>query len=285
MVHYVNDKAKRIVHSQGTFGFETRRHDQLYPDIDEVGNTKGVYEITLKCGSKIALDLASAQWDYTDGKSPHKPVMSWIDYCAHWGTSIKYRIPFRSHVLKHTAKLSDYHMITSQTLIMEMVLYFNILMSSACKAELGFHPRELLDMDTGVYRRAKQRFLDKASDYLQKRAEEVDNGNHRNVLEEFDLRHPKVVTEGPKSLPDSNRSLPFDIDDLTRFDWKLFSRFIQQPNAEVPWREKKWAKALQKKRSVYKEPGSWRLVFLEETLPGSTIPKDCTSENPGWELD
>ncbi|KAJ8108336.1 hypothetical protein OPT61_g8245 [Boeremia exigua] len=285
VVHYPTDKATRLVHCQGTFGFDTRRHDQLYPDEDERGNTKGVYEITLKCGSKIALDLAGAQWDLHDDDGPHTPVAKWTEYWSRWGASVKCRIPFRSHVLKHTSKLSNYRMVTSQTLIMESAFYFNVLMSSACKAELGFDPRELLDMDIRTYRDAKQHFLTKAEEYLQRRPYEVDHGNHQNILNGFDLRHPKVIAETPKPQLKSNGSLPLDIGDMTRFDWKLLSRFIQQSNTEVSWKEKKWAKTLQKKRSVYKEPGTWQMVFLEDTLPGSMIPADCMSENPGWKLD
>lgn len=263
----------------------SRRHDQLYPDKDERGDTKGVYEITLKCGSKIALDLAGAQWDLQDGNGPRKPVMYWADYCARWVTSVKYRIPFRSHVLKHTAKMSNYRVITSQTVIMETLLYFNILMSSGCKAELDFHPRELLDMNARPYRDAKQHFLAKADVYLQKRPQELDNGNHRNVLDGFDLRHPRVIAEAPKPIPKRNGSLPLDIGDMATFKWKALSQLIQQPSMEVSWKEKKWAKTLLQKRSVYKEPGSWKTVFLEDTLPGPKIPEECVSQNPGWTLD
>ena len=272
------------MHAQGTFGFETRRHDQLYPDEDERGDIKGIYEITLKCGSKIALDLTGAQWDLQDGNGEHTPVTYWADYWSRWGASIKYRIPFRSHALKHAAKMSNYRVITSQTLIMETILYFNILMSNGCKAELGFHPRELLDMAKETYHDAKQRFFSQVIQYLQKRPVEVDNGNHRNVLDAFDLRHPKIIAEAPKPQPGSNGSLPLDIGDMTKFNWKSLSRLIQQPNTEVSWKEKKRAKALQKKRSVYKESGTWKMVFLEDTLPGLRVPVECVSENPGWKL-
>ncbi|KAF2624925.1 hypothetical protein BU25DRAFT_474418 [Macroventuria anomochaeta] len=283
VVHYPVDKASRVVHAQGTFGFETRRHDQVYPDVDERGDTKGVYEITLKCGAKIVLDLAAAQWDLPDGNGAQAPVMYWADYWSRWGAAIKYRIPFRSHALKHAAKMSGYRVVTSQTLIMETILYFNVLMSSGCKAELGFHPRELLDMNE-TYSDAKMRFFAQAARYLQKRPVEVDNGNHRNVLDAFDLRHPKVIADAPKPQPNSNGSLPLDIGDMARFDWKALSRLIQQPSSEVSLKEKKRAKALQKDRSVYKEPGTWKIVFLEDTLPGPRVPAERVSENPGWKL-
>ncbi|KAJ4985737.1 hypothetical protein SVAN01_08733 [Stagonosporopsis vannaccii] len=284
VVHYPTDQAMRIVHAQGTFGFTSRRHDGLYPDVDERGDTKGVYEITLKCGSKIALDLAGAQWDLQDGNGPYKPVVYWADYWFRWGASIKYRVPFRSHVLKHTARLAKYRVITSQTVIMETALYFNVFLSSGCMAELGFHPRQLLEMDARSYREAKQCFLTRAESYLQKRPNELDNGKHRNVLEGFDLRHPKIISEAHKQLPKSNKSLPLDLGDMVKFDWKALSRFIQQPSLEVSFKEKKWAKTLLQKRSVYKEQGSWMMVFLEDTLPGSKISEDHVSENPGWKL-
>jgi hypothetical protein len=278
------ERAIRAVHAQGTFGFTTRRHDGLYPDVDERGDTKGVYEITLKCGSKIALDLAGAQWDLQDGNGPLNPVVYWADYWARWGASFKYCVPFRSHILKHAAKMSKYRVITSQTVVLETIIYFNVFLSSACKADLGFHPRELLDMDTRTYREAKQLFLTKAEAYLQKRPNELDNGSHRNVLNGFDLRHPKVIAEAPKPLPQRNGSLPLDIGDMAKFDWKALSRFIQQPSTKVTFKEKKWAKGLLQKRSVYKEPGSWMLVFLEDTLPGPKISEGDVSENPGWKL-
>ncbi|KAJ4376609.1 hypothetical protein N0V86_006723 [Didymella sp. IMI 355093] len=283
VVHYPVEKASRIVHAQGAFGFESKRHDQLYPDQDERGNTKGVYEIMLKCGSKIVLDLAAAQWDVQDGSGLQAPVTFWAEYWSRWGAAVKYRIPFRSHAHKHAANMNNYRVITSQTLIMETAIYFNIFLSSACKAELGFHPRELLDMDNKNYRNSKQRFLTKATLYLQKRANELDNGDHRNILGAFDLRHPKVIVQGPKLHHRPNGSLP-PILDMTKFDWKTLSRHIQQPNSAVSFKEKKRAVALKKKRSVYKEPGSWQLVFLEDTLPGPRTPVEDVSENPGWKL-
>lgn len=284
VVHYPVDKASHIVHAQGTFGFESRRHDQLYPDMDERGDTKGVYQITLKDGSQIALDIAGAQWDLQDGNGAHTPVTCWTDYWSRWSAGPKYCIPFRSHALKHATKMSNYRMITSQTLIMESTLYFNMLMQSACKVELGFHPCDLLEMDTKTCRAAKQRFFAKVTEYLQKRPDEVDNGNHLNLLEGFDLRHPKVIAGAPRWHHKSNGSLPFDIGEMAKFDWKTLSRFIQQPGLEVSLKEKKRAKALQKKRSVYKEPGTWKIVFLEDTIPGSGVPIEYMSENPGWKF-
>lgn len=283
VVHFPTTKASRIVHAQGIFGSDSKRHDQLYPDQDERGDTKGVYEIMLKCGSKIVLDLAAAQWDLQDYGEPQAPVTWWAEYWSRWGAAVKYRIPFRSHALKHAAKMDNYRVITSQTLIMEITIYFNVFMSSACKAELGFHPRELLDMDNETYRNIKSRFLAKATTYLQKRSNELDNGDHRDILDGFDLRHPTVIVQGPKLRHGSNGALPPDVD-ISRFDWKSFSRHIQQPNSAVVLKEKKLAAALKKKRSMYREPGSWQLVFLDDTLPGPKISSENVSENPEWKL-
>ncbi|KAF1927242.1 uncharacterized protein M421DRAFT_185766 [Didymella exigua CBS 183.55] len=284
VVHYPVEKASRIVHARGIFGSDTRRHDQMYPDQDERGDVKGVYEIMLKCGSKIVLDLASAQWDIQDGNGAQTPVTFWQDYWSRWGAAIKYRIPFRSHALKHAAKMNNYRVVTSQTLIMETTVYLNVFMSNACKVELDFHPRELLEMDNDTYRNAKQRFLAKATMYLQKRAIGLDNGDHRNIFNAFDLHHPELIAEGPNLRHKPNGSLPLDIGDMAKFDWKALSRLIQQPASVVSFKEKKRAVPLKQKRSVYKEPGAWQLVFLEDTLPDPKIPVTCVSENPGWKL-
>ncbi|UPX16493.1 uncharacterized protein EKO05_0006891 [Ascochyta rabiei] len=288
IVHYPTKKSSRIVRAQGSFGFETRRRDQLYPDVDGRGDTKGVYEITLKCGAKIVLDLAGAQWEPLNGEGVHKPVTYSTDYWSRWGVAVKYRVPFCSHQLKHAAKMTKYRMITSQTLIMEISLYFNVFMMSSCKAELDFHPRELLDMESGACRSAKQRFFAKTLVYLKRRPAELDSGKALdvlNVLNTFDLRHPKVIAEQPAAQPRGNGSLPLDIGSMEKFDWKEFSRLIRMPSSEVTLKEKKRAKALQKNRSVYKEPGSWKMVFLEDTIPGPRIPMDCISENAAWRLE
>lgn len=257
----------------------------MYLDEDKHGDTKSAYEIKLKCGSKIALDLAGAQWDMQDGNGPYRTVTYWTDYRFRWIHAIKYRIPFRSHALKHATKICSYRMVSSQTLIMEMVLYFNILMASGCKAELGFHPCELLEMDSAAYCNAKGAFLNKVKEYLQKRPKDLDSGRPRNILDEFDLRHPKVIADAPKIQPKSSRSLPLDLGDISNFDWKTFSRLIQQPSSQVSLREKKLAKDLQRTRSAYKEPGSWQLVFLEDTLPSRNVPTACVSENPNWKFE
>ena len=284
VVHYPTEKASRIVHAAGTFGYETRRHDILYPDEDDQGDTKSVYKITLKCGSKIALDLAGAQWDIQDGKGLHKPVTYWEDYHSRWITSVKYSVPFRSHAIRHAKKMSEYHMITSQTLITEITLYFNVFMTRLCEAELGFHPHQLLDMDPESYQKSLRRFINQAEEYLQKRHKDLDNGKPLNVFKTFDLRHPKVIADASKAKPRSNGSLPLDIGDMQKFDWKMFSRLVQQLGSEVSLQEKKLAKKLQWNRSVYKEPGTWQLVFLEDTLPGPRIDEGCVSENPRWRL-
>lgn len=256
----------------------------MYLDNDEHGDTKSVYEITLKCGSVVALDLAGAQWDLQDSNGSHRPVTSWSDYCSRWVAAIKYRVPFRSHALNHSAKISSYRMITSQTLIMEIGLYFSVFMSSACKVELGFHPDELLAIDSTAYHDAKKLFFNKVKEYLQKRPNDLDNGNSQNVFNEFDIRHPKVIADAPKPNRKSNSSLPLDVGNMTQFDWKTFSRLILQPGSDVSFKEKKLAKTLQKNRSVYKEPHTWQLLFLEDTLPAPRIPTACVSENPDWKF-
>ena len=284
VAHYPTEKASRIVHASGHFRRETRRQDILYPDEDEQGDTKSVYRITLKCGSKIALDLAGAQWDIQDGKGLHKPVTYWEDYRSRWITSIKYSVPFRSHAIRHAKKMSDYHMVTAQTLITEITFYFNIFITRACEAEIGFRPHQLLDMDSESYHVSLRRFIDKAVEYLQKRQRDLDNGSPHNIFNTFDMRHPKVIAEASKARPTSNGSLPLDIGDMQEFDWNMFSRLVQQPGSEVSLQEKKVAKRLQWNRSVYKEPGTWQLVFLEDTLPGPRIDEGCVSENPRWRL-
>lgn len=275
------------MHTQGSFGSQTRRHDQLYPDEDERGDTKGVYEITLKCGSKIVLDLAGAQWDLLDDEGSHAPVLYWSDYWQRWGAAIKYRLPFRSHQLKHSAKMNNYRMITSQTLIMEIGMYLNMLIVGSCKADLGFYPRDLLDMESKTARDAKQRFFDTVLECLQKRPNELDSGKSPEVLNAlgtFDLRHPKIIAEVPAVRPKSNGSLPLNIGNMEDFDWKEMSRLIRMPGPEVTFKEKKRAKALQKKRSVFKEHGDWRMVFLDDTIPASRVPVECVSENVAWKL-
>lgn len=287
VVHYPTDKASRIVHAQGSFGFDTRRRDQLYPDVDECGDNKGVYEITLKCGFKIALDLAGAQWELSDGEDPHLPVTLWSDYWHRWGFAVKYRVPFRSHQLKHSANMESHRLITSQTLMMEISLYFNIFMVGGCKAELGFAPSDLLDMDLHVSHDAKQRFFNKVNEHLQRRPQELDSGRGLkalNVLGRFDLRHPKVIAERSAAQPKGNGSLPLEIGSMKDFDWKELSGLIRMSGSEVSLNEKKRARALQKKRCVYREPGSWKLVFLEDTIPSSKVPVECVSENSAWKL-
>ncbi|KAF2995203.1 hypothetical protein E8E13_001112 [Curvularia kusanoi] len=282
IVHYPTENASRFVHASGAFGSETSRHDTLYPDEDEQGYTKSVYEIILKCGTKIALDLAGAQWDIQDGGGPHKPVTYWENYSSRWMTGLKYRIPFRSHALKHATKMSEYRMLTSQTLIAEMTFCFNVFMSSSWKDELGFEAREMVEMEFETFHKSYRLLIRTATEVLQKRPKDLDNGKFKNAPGGFDYRHPSVVAS--TATMGHKRSLPVDIGDLQRFDWKTLSRLIQQPGSEVSLQEKRAAKALQKYRSVYKEPGSWQLFFLEDTLPGPKIDESYVSENPAWSL-
>lgn len=283
VLHYVSSSTQRLVDHKGRFGFaRVDREDLLYPDYDPKGNLKGIYCITLKDGTRIALDLAGAQYD-----TSHTTVMYWQDYLDRWSHSIKYRLPFRSHYSKHAKNMSGYHCITDQTIIMEQTAYLNVLITH-CKRELGFDLNELINMGAEDFGHTKNKFIDAVTEYLQKRCSELDDGSKVNCLtESFDLRHPKVVKKLLEASASSIKierpeSIPLDIGDMRDFDWATLRKLIQMPSTEVKYHEKKKAKALLAHRCVYKMPGDWKLVFLADTLPSLKVPSECVSENPYW---
>lgn len=112
VLHYLPGNTLLIVQHKDRFGFEWKCDDLPYPDEDADGDLKGAYRITLKDGTKVALDLTRTQFNL-----PYGTVMPWttsLEYCA---SDIKYRIPFRSHYKKHMDNIINYNTITHLSII------------------------------------------------------------------------------------------------------------------------------------------------------------------------
>ncbi|KAH7401189.1 hypothetical protein BKA66DRAFT_449959 [Pyrenochaeta sp. MPI-SDFR-AT-0127] len=282
VVNYVPDSVQRLVEHRGRFGFaRVDREDLLYPDYNHNGDLKGVYCITLKDGTRIALDIAGAQYNLH-----HTPIMHWQAYLSRWARSIEYRVPFRSHNSKHLGKMSGYRCITQQTIIMEQMAYFNVFLTDKLGLELEL--QDLVDMDSEDFQYSKGQLIRHVTDYLCKRCTDLDSNVDTDCLTgTFDLRRPKVIAKLPifyNPLIQSERpeSMPLDIGEMSRFGWVKLRKLIQMPSTEVKYHEKKKAKLLLGHRCVYKMPGDWKLVFLTDTLPSLKVPFECVSENPYW---
>ncbi|KAF1844268.1 uncharacterized protein K460DRAFT_408560 [Cucurbitaria berberidis CBS 394.84] len=285
VVHFTPDNARHLVEHKGLFGVvRADREDIVYPNFDVKGDLKGIYSITLKDGTRIALDLTGAQYNL-----PHTPVMHWTAYLNSWVKVIKYRVPFRSHYDKHANNMVNYRCITHLTVVMEQTRYFNMLVTHS-KAEIGFELKNLLEMEPEDFHSKFCLLIDQAHEYLLERPKELDEGLLIGcITDTFDLRHPNVVANALRagmaaSLRNSDllQSLPTNISDMKLFDWENLRKLIQMHSTTVEYQEKKKAKLLLSHRCVYKMPGDWRLVFLLDTLPSSKVPDECVSENPYW---
>jgi hypothetical protein len=286
-VHYPTDDARRLVNYRGRSGLACERNDRLYPDQDVKGNTKAAYDITLKDGTRIVLDLASAQWKLEDLSTSSQPVMLWAKYWQRWGGILKYRVPFRSHQVRHAEKMAGYRVVTHHTINMEQSFYFNTFMT-CYKKDYPHQLQYALSSDIEEFTDFKARILDQARDCILNRPHEIDEEASSSIADSS-----SDVNDAEQAMLEHFtrfESLPFDIGaidigaiGLGSFDWESLRKIIQMPGKCVTYREKKRAKMLLSFRCVYKMPGDWKLVFLEHTLPNLKVPKKCVSENPFWQ--
>jgi hypothetical protein len=275
VVHYMPNNTRRLVKHKGRFRLlEDERNELPYPDDDAKGYLKGVYQIRLKNGTIMALDIAGAQYNLQ-----HDTFMTWPTYLNRWMSKPKYRIPFRSHYNKHAEHMSTYRCVTHLTVVMEQATIFNSLLMS-CEFTLGFDFKDLPAEDFEVFRGYKQRLLAALGEHLQPRPADFDPTSTPSLPAPFDLRHPKIIDDAKRELPES---LPHDVGDMKDFSWDSLRKMIQLPGNAIHYKEKKCARNLLDHRCVYKMPGDWRLIFLLDTLPSPLVPLTCVSENPFWE--
>jgi hypothetical protein len=276
VVHHLPIGTRRMVRHQDRYGLQTIRKDIPYPDIDANGDIKGVYRITLKDGSQIALDLAGAQYDL-----PHVPVMLWSAYLNRSASNIKYRISFRAHYDKHMEHMKDYDNVTHLTIALEQQMSLKGMLNDCRATTPGFNISDLLFGTDEQFQDCKHRLDMAVHECLQKRPCEIDNAdNPMCIVAPFDLRHPNVIEKMDQVA--MGESALFNLGDMQKFDWSKLSDMIKMPGDTVSYTEKKKAKLLMQYRCVYRMPGDWRLVFLESELPSQKIPKEYVSVNPNW---
>ncbi|KAH8727989.1 hypothetical protein GQ44DRAFT_757451 [Phaeosphaeriaceae sp. PMI808] len=276
IVHYLADTTRRFVTHKGRFGFkDCNRDDFPYTDEDASGDLKGVYRITLKDGTNIALDLAGQQYS-----ALHDTIMPWATYCDRWVTTLKYRIPLGSHYGKHIENMSSYHYITHLTVVMEQIILFNNLLQD-CESKLGFNLRNVTEESNTVNLRKNEDFVTTAAkDSFQKHAHDLDNKTASCLIGPIDLRHPKAIENlATASDHECGEFILPDLSTMKSFSWLKLSQMIRMPGDAVPLAEKRKARFLLKHYCAYTLPGSSRLVFLMDGPASNKIPLWCISEN------
>jgi hypothetical protein len=277
VVHYLPDGVHRRVQHNSQFKFIVEdRPDILYRDEDSTSSIKGVYRITLKNGSEIALDLTGAQYNLE-----HDTIMPWADYLDRCVRAIKYRVPLRSHHQKHVEKMSDYLCVTHHTVILEQMGFFNQFMKNHDYA-LNFDMTEMLVADMTTFKKSKDRFVKGAIQHLLQRTEDIDGPSPKCLAAPFDIRHPKVIDQVASSRVETIETRLYDIGSIDNFSWDRLRKMIAMPGNKIAYAEKNQAKLLLTHRCVYKLPGDWKLMFMRHSLPSVRIPWSWFSENPYW---
>jgi hypothetical protein len=284
LVHYPANHVRRIVNYKGQSDPTSKRNDRLYPDLDEWGDLKAVYDITLRDGTRIILDPASAQWRLQDLSMPNQPVMRWAEYWQVWGGTLKYRVPFRTHASRHAENMNAHPIVSHHALTTEQAFFFNVFILRLKKS----YPDELqcvYDMDAENFNEFKAQVIGQAREYIQRRPRELDGEASPPSLgslsgtQKSNTRKSGLIDLEEFELPLSS---PLDTVGISGLDWGLLRRIIQSSSKNITYREKKRARTLLSYRCAYKIPGDWRLVFLQYILPDLRVPKSCVSENPFW---
>jgi hypothetical protein len=276
-VHYLPTGTRRFIRHKDRSGREIERDDLPYPDIDAKNDLKGVFRITLRDGTRLALDLAGAQYDLA-----HNTVEPWLPYLQRSASEIKYRLPYLSHWNKHMHHMEHmkaHNNITHLNVVLKQLTSLNTMLN-ACRCTPNFELKSMLVGDNKHFLDCKHRLEEAVISCLQQRPTEIDSDDPMCIVAPFDLRHPKIVEQMNKAA--AGESALFNLGDMEKFDWSKLSDMIKMPGDVITYTEKKKAKHLLQFRCVYKMLGDWRLVFLEKDLPSEKVPKGCISENPNW---
>lgn len=269
VVHYIHKDVKGLVLHKDHLGRARATRDELpYCDNDATGALKGIYQITLRNGTKFALDLAGAQYNRT-----HETVVPWLTYIKRSLFKIKYCVTFGTHYKKHADLFADYKCITHLTVVMEQLVILNDLIKNS-EYVVGFTFKDALGETTSTFHDFKRNLILEACKRFQQHTEAIDNGDH----EDFDIRHPRFVA---KNNEDAKEIFLTSCKHMEDFDWNNIRSGFEGPN-DLEDFEKENLKRLFQHRCVYKLPGDWRLVFLKHSLPSSAIPANCVSVNPFW---
>jgi hypothetical protein len=272
VVHYVASDMSRIAQHSDLGGLVCNRCDLPYPDEDAKGNIKGVYCITLKDGTRIALDLAGAQYSLL-----HETVVPWSVYLGRCVNEIKYRIPFRSHHDKHIENMDSNQTITRLTVITQQMASINALLTTS-DSLLGSDIKTLLSQKTENFQDAKNCLQLTVSDRLTERANNLDTKSACPIIAQcIDFHGPRTMTNTTVS-----ESVFLNLGNMSKFDWSKLSEMVKMKGGEVTYQEKKKARTLLQHRCVYRMPGDWRLVFLADKMPSAKVPGSFVSENPYW---
>lgn len=278
IVHPLPRHTRPLVQHRRRYGFtESIRRDTVYPDSDSNDYFKGIYSITLKDGMKVALDLAGAQYN-----TAHISLMPLPAYLSLSGKAVEYQVPFRFHYTEYMEKMSNYRNITHLTVVMELTAHFNTLVTWGEKL-LSVNIEDLLALEAQALDTKLAQLIAEINAHLQTCSDNLDAGIHSiHSPQPFDLRHPDLAVRSSASrlLPPTTETLPLDIGNMSDFNWTALRKLIQTTGKDVKYKEKKWAKYLLSCRCVYKMPGDWRIVFLEDYLPSYKVPEECVSENP-----
>ncbi|KAF2794431.1 hypothetical protein K505DRAFT_374641 [Melanomma pulvis-pyrius CBS 109.77] len=279
VTHYLPQGASHIVTHKGASGVPNiGRTDQIYNDDDG----RGVYEITLKTGEKIALDLSGQQYSL-----PHTTVMPWSDYWTCQG-HMRSRSPFRSTYENHVRLLRDFEKTSSQTIIMAFLVQFNLLIDNV---DLGIGVGKFMDLPLLDPQKFWNRLVPLVSELRFIFQHQV--GQYNLTSQQYDcisgppkgfpagLRHPSLIAQNAH-LNHHREMVGPNIGHIQDFSWQTVKSVIQ--SKETSYQDKKLAKEILAFRCVYKPHGiyDWRIVFVVDSLPPMYIPRAWTSENPFW---
>ncbi|KAF2194610.1 hypothetical protein K469DRAFT_686619 [Zopfia rhizophila CBS 207.26] len=256
IVHYKNPERTHKV----------LRRDHFYKD----GNDHGVYEITLRTGDKVALNLTSAQY----GIIPMEPVMFWTDYWTKYGHQMLQRNNYQFAWKTHCKLLIEIDNISILTVHSEAVTALGLAMVNF---EHDYERASIVvdESNPPIYSEKKALLLKNVHEGLQEYITTIITGGPiiAGPHPSYDASFGKVQEEVKKL----NTSY---LGGIKKVDWKVIERVVTGKRSTIE--QKRRAKALLDCRYAYQPANDWRIVFLRETLPPKDIPAERISENPMW---
>jgi hypothetical protein len=248
------------------------REDQVYND-DE-GN--GVFEITLKSGEKIALDLTGAQYN-----AQHQTVMHWENYWTNYGEEILERNIFGTALQNHNLLLSQFDKFSELTIIAHVLDKFNVRIS-ASSITLPSIARE-----TSQHRFHTQlnTYIHFTINYLADCIQELDADKaHTTTIVRsmpHGLFHPRVAEKSIYFHHGRMLLLPDYGPNIANFHWEIIKDLAKDP--KTPYKVRKEARDLLSYRCLVSPFGDQRILFMRNTLPRESMPKEWVKVNPFWD--
>lgn len=279
VIHTKKTGLFRVVKYLDQHGQQTEREDQVYPDTDGVG----VFEIMLKSGDKIALQMTVEQF-----KGHHLPhernfVMLWEEYMELYAGKMTERSVFGTALKNHARLVNSCDHHTHLHIILHIIEEFQVFILKYARGEDAFlNPVSRVTKEDRMinFRGEMIRFLNDAKSRLDFIIMSIDQGN--SSMDPLVKKHPKYGHDNIYTHYGREMIVTDFNPGIKNFNWDIVKQVASGEGFNHTVRKE--ARDLLACKAVYAPWNDHKFVFdpfPREKLPD--LPHDRMSLNPHWD--